>query len=90
MLELSREQSGVAALVFGFAPDARRPLYRLSSRAPEGSEAKMSCADCHDPHGGTAGNNLRVVRTFAPLTAEEKTALVAKTANVKGPQLEYY
>ena len=50
----------------------------------------MSCADCHDPHGGTAGNNLRVVRTFAPLTAEEKTALVAKTANVKGPQLEYY
>ena len=22
-------------------------------------EAKMSCADCHDPHGGTAANNLR-------------------------------
>jgi DmsE family decaheme c-type cytochrome len=22
-------------------------------------EAKMGCADCHDPHGGTAGNNLR-------------------------------
>lgn len=42
----------------------------------------MSCADCHDPHGGTAGNNLRVVRTFAPLTAEEKTALVAKTATM--------
>ena len=22
-------------------------------------EAKMGCADCHDPHGGTAANNLR-------------------------------
>jgi len=22
-------------------------------------EGKMSCADCHDPHGGVAGNNLR-------------------------------
>jgi DmsE family decaheme c-type cytochrome len=22
-------------------------------------EAKMNCADCHDPHGGTAANNLR-------------------------------
>lgn len=22
-------------------------------------EAKMGCADCHDPHGGTASNNLR-------------------------------
>ena len=50
----------------------------------------MSCADCHDPHGGTAGHNLRVVRPFAPLTAEEKTALVAKTANIKGPRLGYY
>jgi len=22
-------------------------------------EAKMSCVDCHDPHGGSAGNNLK-------------------------------
>ena len=23
-------------------------------------EAKMSCVDCHDPHGGSAGNNLKM------------------------------
>jgi len=23
-------------------------------------EAKMACVDCHDPHGGAAGNNLRL------------------------------
>ncbi len=26
-------------------------------------EGKMSCADCHDPHGGAAGNNLRMANT---------------------------
>jgi predicted CXXCH cytochrome family protein len=25
-------------------------------------EAKMGCDDCHDPHGGPAGNNLRTAR----------------------------
>jgi predicted CXXCH cytochrome family protein len=26
-------------------------------------EGKMSCADCHDPHGGPTGNNLRIGNT---------------------------
>ena len=26
-------------------------------------EGKMSCSDCHDPHGGSAGNNLKLSNT---------------------------
>jgi DmsE family decaheme c-type cytochrome len=26
-------------------------------------EAKMTCVDCHDPHGGSAGNNLKMSNT---------------------------
>ncbi|HYA23487.1 MAG TPA: cytochrome c3 family protein [Terriglobales bacterium] len=26
-------------------------------------EGKMSCGDCHDPHGGPSGNNLRIANT---------------------------
>jgi predicted CXXCH cytochrome family protein len=26
-------------------------------------EGKMSCADCHDPHGGATGKNLRIANT---------------------------
>lgn len=39
---------------------------------------------------GQLEDNLRVAHGFVPLTAEEKTALLAKTERLAGPQLEYW
>jgi predicted CXXCH cytochrome family protein len=40
-------------------------------------EGKMSCADCHDPHGGPAGNNLR--------TANANQLCLSCHAQYRGP-----
>jgi DmsE family decaheme c-type cytochrome len=40
-------------------------------------EGKMSCADCHDPHGGAAGNNLR--------TANKSELCLSCHAQYRGP-----
>jgi predicted CXXCH cytochrome family protein len=40
-------------------------------------EGKMSCADCHDPHGGAAGNNLR--------TANARELCLSCHAQYRGP-----
>jgi len=39
---------------------------------------------------GQLEDNLRVARSFVPLTPEERAELLAKTARWKGPQLEYW
>jgi len=39
---------------------------------------------------GQLEDNLRVARSFVPLTPEERAALLAKTERWKGPQLEYW
>jgi predicted CXXCH cytochrome family protein len=40
-------------------------------------EGKMSCADCHDPHGGAGGNNL--------LTANKNELCLSCHAQYRGP-----
>lgn len=50
----------------------------------------VTCAIMGWTTSGQLEDNLRIARNFKPLTAEEKTALLAKTANINGPQLEYY
>jgi predicted CXXCH cytochrome family protein len=40
-------------------------------------EGKMSCVDCHDPHGGAAGNNLR--------TANKSQLCLSCHAQYRGP-----
>jgi predicted aldo/keto reductase-like oxidoreductase len=37
---------------------------------------------------GQLEDNLRLARSFVPLTAQERTALLAKTESLKGPGLE--
>lgn len=48
----------------------------------------VTCAimGCTTP--GQLEDNVRVTRSFVPLTPEERTALLAKTERIKGPQLE--
>jgi aryl-alcohol dehydrogenase-like predicted oxidoreductase len=50
----------------------------------------VSCAIMGMTTLGQLEDNLRVARNFRPLSAEEKTPLLAKTAQIKGAQLEYY
>jgi len=50
----------------------------------------VACAIMGCTTVGQLEDNLRVARSFVPLTAEERAALLARTESMKGPRLEYW